>query len=96
MCCVTVTLGGFALGTVLAWTSPTGLELDTRLGTSDWSWVGSLMALGAAAAVIPIGYLIDKIGRKYTMLGLVLPFTAGWAFIAWADDSVSAQARLVL
>jgi MFS family permease len=54
------------------------------------------MALGAAAAVIPIGYLIDKVGRKYTMLGLALPFAGGWAFIAWADRSVSAQAILVL
>ena len=48
------------------------------------------MALGGAVVVIPIGYLIDRIGRKYTMLGLVLPFTGGWAFIAWAEDSVSA------
>jgi SP family facilitated glucose transporter-like MFS transporter 8 len=54
------------------------------------------MALGAAVVVIPIGYLIDKIGRKYTMLALVIPFTGGWVFIAWADESVSAQARLVL
>jgi SP family facilitated glucose transporter-like MFS transporter 8 len=54
------------------------------------------MALGAAVVVIPVGYLIDKIGRKYTMLGLVIPFTGGWAFLAWADDKVSAQARLVL
>jgi SP family facilitated glucose transporter-like MFS transporter 8 len=89
-------LGAFALGNVLAWTSPTGPELEASLGTTDWAWVGALMALGAAVAVIPIGYLIDRIGRKYTMLALVLPFTGGWAFIAWADDSVSAPARLVL
>jgi len=86
---VSVTLGAFALGNVLAWTSPTGIELEAKLGKTDWAWVGSLMALGAAVAVIPIGYLIDKIGRKYTMLALVLPFTAGWAFIAWADDSAA-------
>ncbi|XP_021923674.1 facilitated trehalose transporter Tret1-like isoform X2 [Zootermopsis nevadensis] len=84
---ISVTLGAFALGNVLAWTSPTQGELEGTLGTSDWSWVGALMALGAAVAVIPIGYLIDRIGRKYTMLGLVLPFTAGWALIAWAEDS---------
>ena len=89
-------MGAFALGNVLAWTSPTGGELEVKLGISDWSWVGALMALGAAVAVIPIGYLIDKIGRKYTMLAVVLPFAGGWAFIAWAEDSVSAQARLVL
>lgn len=86
---ISVTLGAFALGTVLAWTSPTGIELGSKLGETDWAWVGSLMALGAAVAVIPIGYLIDKIGRKYTMLALVLPFTGGWAFIAWADDSAA-------
>ena len=89
-------MGAFALGNVLAWTSPTEEELGDKLGSANWAWVGALMALGAAVAVIPVGYLIDRIGRKYTMLGLVLPFTAGWAFIAWADDSVSAQARLVL
>jgi MFS family permease len=89
-------LGGFALGNVLAWTSPTGPELEVTLGPTYWAWVGALMALGAAVAVIPIGYLIDKIGYKYTMLGLVIPFAGGWAFIAWADESVSAQDRLVL
>ena len=83
-------MGGFALGNVLAWTSPTGPELEAKLGPTDWAWVGALMALGGAVVVIPIGYLIDRIGRKYTMLGLVLPFTGGWAFIAWAEDSVSA------
>jgi SP family facilitated glucose transporter-like MFS transporter 8 len=82
-------LGGFALGNVLSWTSPTQGVLEEKLGTNSWAWVGALMALGAAVAVLPVGYLIDKIGRKYTMLGLVLPFTAGWALIAWAEDSVS-------
>lgn len=86
---VSVTLGGFALGNVLSWTSPTQGVLEDKLGTNSWAWVGALMALGAAVAVLPVGYLIDKIGRKYTMLGLVLPFTAGWALIAWADDSAA-------
>jgi SP family facilitated glucose transporter-like MFS transporter 8 len=90
MCCFAVTVGAFALGNVLAWTSPTGPALSAELGNVNWSWVGALMALGAAVVVIPVGYLIDKIGRKYTMLALVLPFTGGWAFIAWADKSVSA------
>lgn len=89
-------MGAFALGNVLAWTSPTEVELVPHLGVTSWAWVGAIMALGAAAAVIPIGYLIDKVGRKYTMLGLALPFAGGWAFIAWADRSVSAQAILVL
>jgi SP family facilitated glucose transporter-like MFS transporter 8 len=92
-------LGGFALGSVLGWTNPTGPQLNAELGDTNWSWVAALMPLGGAVAVIPVGYLIDKIGRKYTMLGLVIPFTGGWAFLAWAGDSedpVSAHTRLVL
>ena len=85
---VLVTLGAFAMGNVLAWTSPTSDALKGKLGDENWSWIGALMALGAMVAVLPVGYAIDKIGRKLTMLALVLPFTAGWFLIAWADDSV--------
>uniref|UniRef100_A0A7G3AHF9 Facilitated trehalose transporter Tret1 n=2 Tax=Lutzomyia longipalpis TaxID=7200 RepID=A0A7G3AHF9_LUTLO len=44
------------------------------------------MTLGAAAVCIPIGLLINLIGRKLTMLLLVLPFTLGWALIIWATS----------
>ncbi|PSN36458.1 hypothetical protein C0J52_18340 [Blattella germanica] len=83
---LSVTLGAFALGNVLAWTSPVNLE--NKLGTTEWAWIGALMALGAACVVIPMGYLIDRFGRKNTMLSLVLPFTGGWALMVWADDNV--------
>nr|CAD7588282.1 unnamed protein product [Timema genevievae] len=79
---ISVTIGAFALGNVLAWTSPTADELSqttnnnftsTLMTQSEWSWVGSLMNIGAALVVLPVGYLIDKIGRKFTMLGLTVP-----------------------
>ena len=77
------------MGNVLAWTAPTETSLKTKLGEANWSWIGSLMALGAMSVVIPVGYCIDRFGRKNTMLALVLPFTAGWFLIAWGEDSVS-------
>nr|CAD7452755.1 unnamed protein product [Timema tahoe] len=94
---ISVTIGAFALGNVLAWTSPTADELSqttnnnftsTLMTQSEWSWVGSLMNIGAALVVLPVGYLIDKIGRKFTMLGLVFPFTAGWFLMVWAKQTV--------
>ncbi|KAJ9586907.1 hypothetical protein L9F63_019498, partial [Diploptera punctata] len=86
---ISVTLGAFALGNVLSWTSPTSDELKGVLGEENWSWIGALMALGAMAVVLPIGYSIDRIGRKTTMMLLVLPFTAGWFLIAWGEDRVA-------
>ncbi|XP_063232344.1 facilitated trehalose transporter Tret1-2 homolog [Bacillus rossius redtenbacheri] len=87
----TVSLGAFGQGTVAGWTSPAGLPLlggAMHFTVSDiqLSWIGALMALGAAAAVIPMGCMIDKVGRKTSMLLLVVPFTVGWALIIWADS----------
>ncbi|XP_063237664.1 facilitated trehalose transporter Tret1-2 homolog isoform X2 [Bacillus rossius redtenbacheri] len=93
---LSATLGPFALGTVLAWTAPNGTKLvrsDLNPGPGllteeQWTWIGSLVNVGAGIAVLAVGYLVDAVGRKRTMLGLVAPFTAGWLLIAWADQAV--------
>ncbi|KMY99309.1 facilitated trehalose transporter Tret1-2 homolog isoform X1 [Drosophila simulans] len=83
--------GAFAAGTVLGWTSPAETEIvdrgegyDFTVDKDQFSWVGSAMTLGAACVCIPIGFLINMIGRKWTMLFLVLPFILGWALLIWA------------
>ncbi|GAB0094003.1 TRET1 [Sergentomyia squamirostris] len=84
--------GALAAGTVLGWTSPTqsalvdNQEYGFEISREAFSWIGSAMTLGAAAVCIPIGMLINMIGRKLTMLLLVLPFTIGWALIIWAAN----------
>ncbi|KAK6618642.1 hypothetical protein RUM43_013033 [Polyplax serrata] len=89
---VSATLGAFALGTTLAWTSPVASSENNYINDvmknytkeeikQAWSWIGALMPLGAAAISIVIGYLIGKFGRKTTMLALVVPFTIGWMLI---------------
>lgn len=87
--------GAFAAGTLLGWTSPaetpivdgsTHYEFDVT--TEEFSWVGAFMTLGAACVCMPIGWLINQIGRKWTMLLLVLPFILGWALLIWAQNVV--------
>ncbi|XP_017128404.1 facilitated trehalose transporter Tret1-2 homolog isoform X1 [Drosophila elegans] len=86
--------GAFACGTLLGWTSPAGTEIvdnddggyDFPVDKTQFSWVGSAMTLGAACVCIPIGFLINLIGRKWTMLFLVLPFILGWAMLIWATN----------
>lgn len=43
--------------------------------------IGSLVTLGAAFVCIIIGSILQMIGRKLTMLLLVIPFTVGWLLV---------------
>nr|XP_036216339.1 facilitated trehalose transporter Tret1-2 homolog isoform X1 [Bactrocera oleae] len=83
--------GAFAAGTLLGWTSPAEVQIyngayDFPISNGEFSWVGSAMTLGAACVCIPIGILINLIGRKLAMLLLVIPFTIGWAMLIWAQN----------
>lgn len=87
------TLGALAAGMVLGWTSPAGKDgvnlaqqYNMTITKDDFSWIGSIFNLGAATICVPIGILTDIIGRKKSMLILVVPFTIGWALIIWADS----------
>lgn len=94
--------GAFAAGTLLGWTSPaqnrlTGGEYGFPVSEAAFSWIGSAMTLGAAFICIPIGFLMNLIGRKLTMLFLVLPFTLGWALLIWAQNvEMMYAARFIL
>ena len=85
-------MGAFALGNVLGWTAQVNLKiggtdvLGFYVSESDTNWMSGLMALGAMTSVVPIGWLIDAIGRKYSMFSLVPIFTVGWALIAWSSS----------
>ncbi|KAL7731834.1 hypothetical protein ACLKA6_017418 [Drosophila palustris] len=96
--------GAFAAGTLLGWTSPAETSIvdgsanyNFDVTTEQFSWVGAFMTLGAACVCIPIGFLINQIGRKWTMLLLVLPFIVGWAMLIWAQNVVMMYvARFIL
>ncbi|KAH8388864.1 hypothetical protein KR215_002730 [Drosophila sulfurigaster] len=95
--------GAFAAGTLLGWTSPSENEITDGdaysfdVNDEQFSWIGAFMTLGAAVVCIPIGFLINFIGRKWTMLLLVLPFVLGWALLIWAQNVVMMYiARFIL
>ncbi|XP_017878262.1 facilitated trehalose transporter Tret1-like [Ceratina calcarata] len=87
------TLGALAAGMVLAWSSSAGdkgIELQKVYGVpvseEEFSWIGSISTLGAGAICIPIGILADFIGRKTSMLLMVVFFSVGWLLIIFADS----------
>lgn len=88
---LSATLGALAAGTVLGFTSPTELDykksnvIGRNVTDDEFKWVGSLAPLGCLLMCIPTGFILDFIGRKLTMLTMVLIFTIGWALIIWAN-----------
>lgn len=94
--------GAFAAGTLLGWTSPAQIGITNgdygfEVTDNQFSWVGAFMTLGAACVCIPIGFLIDFIGRKLTMLLLVVPFVIGWCLLIWAQNvEMMYAARFIL
>lgn len=79
---------------MLGWSSPVVFkitqndtnEYDFDVSKTQGDWVSSLINLGAAAVCFPIGLIMDAIGRKKTMLLLVIPFTLGWLLITFATS----------
>lgn len=59
---------------------------DFNVTAEQFSWVGSNSNVGGIISCLIIGFVMDRIGRKITLLALVIPFTIGWAFIIWATS----------
>lgn len=86
--------GAFAVGTALGWSGPAGPRLvggDDRyfpITQSEFDWTASILNVGCAASCLPIGILMQKFGRKWTMISLVVPFLIGWGLVTWAQNFV--------
>jgi MFS family permease len=84
--------GAFASGTALGWPAPAGPRLVGEndryfpITQSQFDWIASVITIGLAFSCLPIGYLMNKFGRKGMMLVLVVPFLVGWVLIIWAQN----------
>ncbi len=90
-----MTLGVFALGTVLGWSSPALPNLlqephghFRNISKEQESWIGSSATLGAFFSCPIAGMSIEKLGRKRTMVFYSIPFTLGWILIGFSNNVV--------
>ncbi|KAM6047003.1 solute carrier family 2, facilitated glucose transporter member 8 isoform 2-T2 [Theristicus caerulescens] len=85
-------LGPLSFGFVLGYSSPVIPELrniddpELRLDSNQASWFGSLVTLGAAAGGILGGYLVDKVGRKLSLMLCSVPYVFGYIVIISAQN----------
>lgn len=95
---ITATGGALAAGATLGWSSPiesrlTNVTMDEaeykfEISESNFAWIGSLVTLGAAFVCLFIGPILQLVGRKLTMLVLVIPFTIGWILVTFASNVI--------
>ena len=82
------TLGSFCLGTVLGWPAPVLPQLEEEglgeagLTLQEATWAAALPSLGGSLVGPLAGLLTTLVGRKVTMLLLLLPVTSGWLLLA--------------
>jgi MFS transporter, DHA2 family, multidrug resistance protein len=84
--------------TVLSLALPT-LSRDLHASTGDLQWFSDAYSLVIAAAVLPMGLLGDRLGRKKVLLAALVVFGASSAFCALATSSgelIAARALLGL
>ncbi|XP_004375742.1 solute carrier family 2, facilitated glucose transporter member 8 [Trichechus manatus latirostris] len=85
-------LGPFSFGFALGYSSPAipSLQRDAppapRLDDDAASWFGAIVTLGAAAGGVLGGWLLDRAGRKLSLLLCTMPFVVGFAVITAAQD----------
>ncbi|CRL04573.1 CLUMA_CG017642, isoform A [Clunio marinus] len=84
--------GAFAVGSALGWpANALPLFVDSNSGyfpltETERGLVASIITIGCAISCLPIGFLMKKFGRKWTMLSLVVPFVIGWALVIFAKS----------
>ncbi len=84
---LSATLGAFSLGCALAWTSPALPNLESSecedscdidgIDEDRASWISGTFNLFCIASGPVTGFLLNKIGRKWTMISYSVPLALG-------------------
>lgn len=85
-------LGPLSFGFVLGYSSPAIPDLQKitdprlKLSTEEASWFGSVVTIGAGLGGLLGGWIVEKIGRKLSLMFCALPFIFGFTIIIAAQN----------
>lgn len=91
-------LGHMGLAVVAAWPNPAVPELQKQNNTNIYgnvmslnSWqldmLGSLVSVGNLPGTWLWGWMVASLGRRKSMMMLILPYTLGWGLVALASSA---------
>jgi predicted MFS family arabinose efflux permease len=87
----TAALGAFCAGSALGWTANLqnkilNFDYGFTVTEVDFSLIGSMLNFGAACVCLLMGFSINYIGRRGTLLLILIPFMLGWILLVTAAD----------
>ncbi|XP_065354591.1 facilitated trehalose transporter Tret1-like [Calliphora vicina] len=92
---ITVQMLTYAHGIATGWISPTLHKLQSDNSPTNFvvsveqvSWIGSLFGLGSLSGNIIFGLLLNRIGRKWCMYLIALPFVSAWILIYFSKTYI--------
>lgn len=81
-------MGGFSLGCGLGWSAPCVELLKSKLDDFSINVIAAVFPIGAALGTLTVPLLVDRIGRKWTMMVLMPVFVSGWIMLICAGTVV--------
>lgn len=84
---LSATIGSFAIGTIIGWSSPTQimLENDNQLpfsvSSKDTQTFSSVFGIGAALGALPAGYVTSMLGPRNSMILFEGFLLVGWIIL---------------
>lgn len=83
-------LGTLSSGAVNGWSAGTLTSLDAdpdiTMGTAETAWVASIISVGSLAGSVVAGRVMDKLGRRTTLLAMAPVLLLGWLTMALAPN----------
>ncbi|XP_004527357.2 facilitated trehalose transporter Tret1-2 homolog isoform X2 [Ceratitis capitata] len=83
--CHGISSGWFA-PTLFKLQTPTESPLDFDVSVEQGSWMGAFISVGGFTGTVLFGQLMDRIGRKACIYGLVLPHIGFWLCVYFAQS----------
>ena len=82
-------LGALSFGYMIGYSSPAIPQMVAKGGPLDVhsaSWFGSIATFGALFGCPIAGWLVDRFGRKISLMCIAFPFIVGWFTIMLSDS----------
>lgn len=86
LACLGMGVGGWVTGLAMGFTSPALPKMmadpDFSITEEQGSWVGSILPAMALLGSLAAGPMVDSLGRRMTLIALMIPFALSWVSIA--------------
>ncbi|XP_062123495.1 facilitated trehalose transporter Tret1-like [Drosophila sulfurigaster albostrigata] len=90
---IIVNISTFSHGVGIGWLSPTLAKIQSsnsplsfQLTIDEISWLGSMLGLGSLCGNLTIGFLLERMGRKFCIYLLAVPYACLWILIYCASN----------